>query len=210
MDGDIAKLPEIVALAEKHNAIVMVDDAHGSGVLGKHGRGTVDHFDLHGRVDIIVGTMSKALGSMGGYVASTKAMREIMINKARPLLFSTPHPPSVVASCMAAIDLLESDDMLQEKLWYNTRYFKAGMKSIGLPVESDTPLCPVIAGTSEKAQKLSKRLFEEGIYGRAIVYPTVAADRARVRVIINAGHTQGHLDRAIEAFEKIGKELALI
>jgi glycine C-acetyltransferase len=210
MDGDIAKLPEIVALAEKHNAIVMVDDAHGSGVLGNHGRGTVDHFNLHGRVDIVVGTMSKALGAMGGYVASTQAMRDLMINKARPLLFSTPHPPSVTASCIAAVELLESDDSLMKKLWYNTRYFKAGMKSIGLPIESDTPLCPVIVGSSEKAQRLSQRLFEEGIYGRAIVFPTVATDRARVRIIINANHTQVHLDRCIETFEKIGKELNLL
>lgn len=210
MDGDIAKLPEIVALAEKHNAIVMVDDAHGSGVMGSHGRGTVDHFGLHDKVDIVVGTMSKALGSMGGYVASTQAMRDLMINKARPLLFSTPHPPSVVAACMAAIDLMESDDALIKKLWYNTRYFKAGMKSIGLPIESETPLCPVIVGTSEKAQKLSQRLLEEGIYGRAIVFPTVAADKARVRIIINACHTQPQLDRCIEAFEKIGKELDLL
>ncbi len=210
MDGDIAKLPEIVSLAEQYNAIVMVDDAHGSGVLGSHGRGTVDHFGLHDQVDIVVGTMSKALGSMGGYVASTQAMREIMVNKARPLLFSTPHPPSVVAACLAAIELLETDDALIQKLWYNTRYFKAGMKSIGLPIDSETPLCPVIVGTSEKAQKLSQRLLEEGIYGRAIVFPTVAADKARVRVIINACHTQAQLDRCIEAFEKIGKELDLL
>lgn len=210
MDGDIAKLPDIVALAEKHNAIVMVDDAHGSGVMGSHGRGTVDHFGLHDKVDIVVGTMSKALGSMGGYVASTQAMRDLMVNKARPLLFSTPHPPSVVAACMAAVDLMESDDALIKKLWYNTRYFKAGMKSIGLPIESETPLCPVIVGTSEKAQKLSQRLLEEGIYGRAIVFPTVAADKARVRIIINACHTQPQLDRCIEAFEKIGKELDLL
>ncbi len=210
MDGDMAKLPDIVALSEKYNAIVMVDDAHGSGVLGKNGRGTVDHFGLHGRVDIVVGTMSKALGSMGGYVASTKAMRDWMVNKARPLLFSTPHPPAVVASCMAAIDLLQSDDSLIEKLWYNTRYFKAGMKSIGLSIESETPICPVIVGSSENAQKLSRRLFEEGIYGRAIVFPTVAADKARVRMMINANHTQAHLDRAIETFERVGKELGLI
>ncbi|HEY9686438.1 MAG TPA: glycine C-acetyltransferase [Coleofasciculaceae cyanobacterium] len=209
MDGDVAKLPEIVQLAEKHNAIVMVDDAHGSGVMGSHGRGTVDHFGLHGQVDIVVGTMSKAFGAMGGYVASTATMREIMVNKARPLLFSTPHPPSVVASCIAAVALLEADDTLIKQLWYNTRYFKAGMKSIGLPIESDTPLCPVIVGSSEKAQKLSQRLFEEGIYGRAIVFPTVAQDKARVRIIINANHTQPQLDRCIEAFEKIGRELGL-
>lgn len=210
MDGDVAKLPEIVALAEKHNAIVMVDDAHGSGVMGRNGRGTVDHFGLHGRVDIVVGTMSKAFGTMGGYVASTAAMREVMINKARPLLFSTPHPPSVTASCIAAVELLEQDDSLIKKLWYNTRYFKAGMKSIGLPIESDTPICPVIAGSSENAQRLSARLFEEGIYGRAIVFPTVAQDKARVRIMINATHTQPQLDRCIEAFEKIGRELGLI
>lgn len=210
MDGDIAKLPDIVTLAEKYNAIVMVDDAHGSGVLGKQGRGTVDHFGLHGRVDIVVGTMSKALGSMGGYVASTQAMRDIMVNKARPLLFSTPHPPSVVACGIAALELLMQDDSLTQKLWYNTRYFKAGMKSIGLPIDSETPLCPVIVGSSENAQTLSRRLFEEGIFGRAIVFPTVAQDRARVRIIINATHTQAQLDRCIEAFAKIGKELGLL
>lgn len=210
MDGDIAKLPDIVALAEQHQAIVMVDDAHGSGVLGQHGRGTVDHFGLHNQVDIVVGTMSKALGSMGGYVASTSAMRELMINKARPLLFSTPHPPSVVASCIAAVELLSRDDALIQKLWYNTRYFKAGMKSIGLPIDSETPLCPVIVGSSEKAQQLSRRLFDEGIYGRAIVFPTVAKDKARVRLIINATHTQAQLDRCIETFDKLGRELGLL
>lgn len=210
MDGDIAKLPDIVALAEKYDAIVMVDDAHGSGVMGANGRGTVDHFGLHGRVDIIVGTMSKAFGSMGGYVASTQTMREIMINKARPLLFSTPHPPSVTASCIAALDVLERDDSLIQKLWYNTRYFKAGLKSIGLPIQSETPICPVIVGSSENAQKLSRRLFEEGILGRAIVFPTVAQDKARVRIMISAVHTQAQLDRCIETFEKVGKELGLL
>lgn len=210
MDGDIAKLPEIVELCEKYNAIVMVDDAHGSGVLGKNGRGTVDHFDLHGRVDISIGTLSKAIGCVGGYVATTETMRNIMVNKARPFLFSTAVPPSVVMSCMAAIELLEKDDSYTEKLWYNTRYFKMGMKSIGFEIDSETPICPVICEESEKAQKMSQRLFEEGIYGRAIVFPTVAKDKARVRVMISAEHTQAHLDRAIETFERIGKELALI
>lgn len=210
MDGDIAKLPEIVALGEQYNAIVMVDDAHGSGVMGQNGRGTVDHFGLHGRVDIVVGTMSKAFGSMGGYVASTRAMREIMVNKARPLLFSTPHPPSVVASCIAAIDVLESDTSLSQKLWENTRYFKAGLQAIGFPINSETPICPVIVGSSENAQKLSQRLLEEGIFGRAIVFPTVAQDKARVRIMINATHTQAHLDRCIATFEKLGKELGLL
>ena len=210
MDGDIAKLPEIVALCEKYNAILMVDDAHGSGVLGKNGRGTVDHFDLHGRVDITIGTLSKAIGCVGGYVASTQAMRDIMVNKARPFLFSTALPPSVVASCSAAIDLLEADTSLTDALWYNTRYFKAGMKSIGFEITSDTPICPVICGSSEKAQAMSLRLLEEGIFGRAIVFPTVAVDKARVRVMLSATHTQQHLDKAIETFEKLGKELGLV
>ncbi|MBX2859923.1 MAG: glycine C-acetyltransferase [Vampirovibrio sp.] len=210
MDGDLAPLPDIVALCEQYDAVLMVDDAHASGVFGKNGRGTTDHFNLNGRVDIQVGTLSKAIGSVGGYVASTQAMRDLMINKARPLLFSTSHPPSVVMSCLAAIDLLEKDSSLIDKLWYNTRYFKAGMKNIGLPADSESPIVPVIVGESEKAQELSRRLFEEGIYVRAIVYPTVAMDKARVRVMINATHTQAQLDRAIETFQKVGKELGLI
>lgn len=210
MDGDVAKLPEIVKLCEKHDAICMVDDAHGSGVFGRNGRGTVDHFGLHGRVDIVIGTMSKAVGTMGGYVACTEAMREIMINKARPFLFSTPHPPAVVASSIASIDLLKEDDSLIQKLWYNTRYFKAGMKSVGFDIQSESPIVPVIAGESEKAVRLMNRLYEEGIYARAIVFPTVAIDKARVRLIITAGHTQAQLDYAIETFEKTGKELGLI
>ncbi len=210
MDGDVARLPEIVKLCEKYDAICMVDDAHGSGVFGRNGRGTVDHFGLHGRVDIVIGTMSKAVGTMGGYVACTQAMREIMINKARPFLFSTPHPPSVTASSIASIDLLREDDALIQKLWYNTRYFKAGMKSIGFDIQSESPIVPVIAGESEKAVTLMNRLYEEGIYARAIVFPTVAIDKARVRLIITAGHTQAQLDFAIETFEKIGKELGLI
>ncbi|MBY0450474.1 MAG: glycine C-acetyltransferase [Cyanobacteria bacterium] len=210
MDGDIAPLPEIVALCEQYNAIVMVDDAHASGVFGKNGRGTVDHFNLHGRVDIQIGTLSKAIGALGGYVACTQAMRDIMINRARPFLFSTSAPPSVVMTCMAALDLLETDTALIDQLWYNTRYFKAGLKSIGYNVQSDSPIIPVIAGTSEKAHRLSERLFEEGVYVRSIVYPTVALDKARVRVILSATHTQTQLDQAIAAFEKVGKELDLI
>ncbi len=200
MDGDIAKLPEIAQLCEKYNAIMMVDDAHGSGVFGSCGQGTVDHFDLHGAVDIVVGTMSKAFGAMGGYVACTQAMRDLMINKARPFLFSTPHPPSVTASCIAAVDLLQNDTSLNEKLWYNTRYFKAGMRSIGYDITSESPIIPVIAGTSEKAVQLMNRLNDEGIYARAIVFPTVARDKARVRLIISAAHTQSQLDYAIEVF----------
>lgn len=210
MDGDIAPLPEIVALAEQYDAIVMVDDAHASGVLGKNGRGSVNHFGLDGRVDIQVGTLSKAIGAMGGYVAGPTVLRNILINKARPLLFSTSHPPSVVMTCMAAIDVLEQDTTLIDTLWDNTRYFKAGMKAIGFDADSDTPIVPVIAGSSEKAQQLSRRLFDEGIYGQSIVFPTVAKDKARVRVIITASHTKAHLDRAMETFEKLGKELAIL
>lgn len=210
MDGDVADLPGIVKLCEQHEAIVMVDDAHGSGVMGRNGRGTVDHFDLHGRVDISIGTLSKAVGAVGGYVATTGAMREWMINKARPFLFSTALPPSVAASCIAAIDLMAGDDSLTEQLWYNTRYFKSGMKSIGFAINSETPICPVIVGESETAKTLERRLFEEGIYGRSIVYPTVAKDRARVRIMINANHTQAHLDRLISTFDKLGRELGLI
>jgi len=209
MDGDIAKLPEIVNLAQAYDAIVMVDDAHGSGVLGEGGRGTTHHFGLSDQVDIQVGTLSKAIGCVGGYVASTQAMRDFMINRARPILFSTAMPPSVVMSCMAAIELLENDPTLNETLWNNTRYFKDGMAKIGLPIASETPICPVIVGESEKAQLLSKRLLDEGVYARAIVFPTVARDRARVRVMINANHTRDHLDRAIAAFKRVGAELGI-
>jgi glycine C-acetyltransferase len=210
MDGDIAPLPEIVALAEQYNAVVMVDDAHSSGVLGKNGRGSVNHFGLDGRVDIQVGTLSKAIGAMGGYVAGPKVLRKILINKARPFLFSTSHPPSVVMSCMAAIQVLETDTTLIDRLWSNTRYFKEGMQRIGFQADSETPIVPVIAGSSEKAQQLSRRLFEEGIYGQAIVFPTVARDKARIRVIVTASHTQAHLDQAIDTFEKLGKELGIL
>lgn len=210
MDGDIAPLPEIVALAEQYDAIVMVDDAHSSGVLGKNGRGSVSHFGLDGRVDIQVGTLSKAIGAIGGYVAGTMDLRNILINKARPFLFSTSHPPSVVMTCMAAIQVLEREPALIERLWQNTRYFKDGMKRIGYQADSETPIVPVIAGSSERAQKLSQRLFEEGIYGQAIVYPTVAQDKARIRVIITAAHTQAHMDQAIDTFERLGKELGIL
>jgi glycine C-acetyltransferase len=210
MDGDIAPLPQIVALAEAYDAIVMVDDAHASGVLGAHGRGTVSHFGLEGRVDIQVGTLSKAIGAMGGYVAGPLALRQMMINKARPFLFSTSHPPSVIATCLAAIELLETDASLINQLWDNTRYFKNKMQLAGFEANSDTPIVPVIAGSSEKAQELSKGLFEEGIYGQAIVFPTVSKDKARVRVIISAAHTTAHLDRAVEAFTVVGKRLSLI
>lgn len=210
MDGDVAKLPEIVALCEQYNAICMVDDAHGSGVFGPNGEGTVAHFDLHNRVDIVVGTLSKALGGMGGYVASTQAMRELMINKGRPMLFSTPHPPGVVAAALAAVELLMADNSLVKQLWANAHYFKTEMNAMGYSIQSDSPILPVIVGESAIAQTLSKRLFEEGVFARAIVFPTVAKDKARVRLMMSAAHTQAHMDQALSVFQKLGKELALI
>lgn len=210
MDGDLAKLPEIVELCEQYNAICMVDDAHGSGVFGPRGEGTVAHFDLHGRVDIVVGTLSKALGCMGGYVAGTQALRDLMINKGRPMLFSTPHPPSVVVSCMAAVEMLMTDSSLKNRLWENTGYFRTGMEQLGYTITSDSPVLPVIVGESARAQEFSQKLFDAGVYARAIVFPTVAKDKARVRLMMSAAHTKEHLDKGLAVFEKLGKEMGLI
>ena len=174
MDGDIARLPEIVEAAEEADAIVYVDDAHASGVLGRNGRGSVDHFGLHGRVHIQVGTLSKAIGVLGGYVAGSEALREILIHRARPFLFSTSHPPAVAAACLAAIDVLESEPELIERLWQNTRLFKAGLARLGFDIgASETPITPVIAGSGAMAMKLSDRLFEEGVFAQGIGFPTV-------------------------------------
>jgi glycine C-acetyltransferase len=211
MDGDIAPLPGIVDLAEEYGAMVMVDDAHSSGVLGKNGRGSINHFGLDGRVDIQVGTLSKAIGALGGYVAGTLKLRQLMIHRARPFLFSTSHPPSVTASCIAAIDVLLEEPERIEKLWENTRYFKAGLESLKFNTgHSQTPITPVIAGSGALAMKLSDRLFEEGVFAQGIGYPTVPDEKSRVRTIVTATHTKAELDRALEAFEKVGKELAII
>jgi glycine C-acetyltransferase len=211
MDGDIAKLPEIVDAAEEADAIVYVDDAHASGVLGRNGRGSVDHFDLHGRVHIQVGTLSKAIGVLGGYVAGSEALREILIHRARPFLFSTSHPPAVAAACLAAIDVLESEPELIERLWQNTRLFKAGLARLGFDIgSSETPITPVIAGSGAMAMKLSDRLFEEGVFAQGIGFPTVPDDRSRVRTIVTAEHSAEELETCLAAFEKVGRELALI
>jgi glycine C-acetyltransferase len=211
MDGDIARLPEIVDAAEDADAIVYVDDAHASGVLGRNGRGSVDHFGLHGRVHIQVGTLSKAIGVLGGYVAGSEALREILIHRARPFLFSTSHPPAVAAACLAAIDVLESEPELIERLWQNTRLFKAGLARLGFDIgSSETPITPVIAGSGAMAMKLSDRLFEEGVFAMGIGYPTVPDDRSRVRTIVTAEHTGEELETCLAAFEKVGRELALI
>lgn len=211
MDGDIAPLAEIAELAEKYGAFVMVDDAHASGVLGKNGRGSVSHFGLEGRVALQIGTLSKGIGALGGYVACSQDLRDFLLNRARPVLFSTSHPPAVVATCIAALDILESDNSLVERLWENTSFFKKGLEQLGFNTgRSETPITPVIVGAGAQAVKLSTRLFEEGVFAQAIVYPTVAVDKCRVRTIVTALHTNEELSKALEVFERVGKELAII
>jgi glycine C-acetyltransferase len=211
MDGDIAKLPDIVEAAEEADAIVYVDDAHGSGVLGRNGRGTVDHFGLHGRVQVQVGTLSKAIGVLGGYVAGSHSLRTVLEHKARPFLFSTSAPPAVAAACIAAIDVLETEPELIERLWDNARFFKDGLATLGFNIgHSETPITPVIAGKGALAMKLSDRLFEEGVFAQGIGFPTVPEDLSRVRTIVTAGHTRDELETCLAAFEKVGRELALI
>jgi glycine C-acetyltransferase len=211
MDGDIARLPDIVEVAEEADAIVYVDDAHGSGVLGRNGRGTVDHFDLHGRVHVQVGTLSKAIGVLGGYVAGPATLRTVLEHRARPFLFSTSHPPAVAAACLAAIDVLESEPELIERLWENTRFFKAGLQRIGFDTgQSETPITPVIVGAGALAHRLSDRLFEEGVFAMGIGFPTVPEDRSRVRTIVTAEHTRDELETCLSAFERVGRELAIV
>jgi glycine C-acetyltransferase len=211
MDGDIAPLPAIVALAEEYGAFVMVDDAHSSGVLGKNGRGSVSHFGLDGHVALQIGTLSKGIGALGGYVACSQDMRDYLLNRARPILFSTSHPPSVVATCIAALDILESDTSLVERLWENTSFFKKGLSQLGFQTgQSETPITPVIVGEGARAVQLSSRLFAEGVFAQAIVYPTVAVDKCRVRTIVTALHTNAELSRALDVFARVGRELAII
>ncbi len=211
MDGDVADLPGIVDLAERYGAMVYVDDAHASGVFGRNGRGTVDHFNLHGRIHVQVGTLSKAIGSLGGYVASTQGLRDLLIQRGRPFLFSTSHPPSVSAACIAALDVLREEPELIDRLWDNTRYFKEGLQRLGLNIgASQSPITPVIAGEGRKATRLSDRLFEEGVFAQAIGYPTVPDAKSRVRTIVTATHTRTDLDQALAAFETVGNELGLV
>ena len=213
MDGDIAPLKELADIAEEFDLIFMVDDAHASGVLGRSGRGSVDHFGLHGRVDVQMGTLSKALGAMGGYIAGSKKLIEFLIQKARPWLLSTAHPPAVVAAAIAAIEILESPEgeQLVKKLWENARYFKSELNKLGFNTgASETPITPVIVGSSHNAKQFAKRLFEEGVFAQEIVFPMVARDKARVRTIVTAMHTKEDLDFALNAFKKVGKELGLI
>ena len=211
MDGDLGAVPALCALAEEYGCIMMVDDAHASGVFGANGRGTIDHFGVHGRVDIQVGTLSKAIGALGGYVAGSKALVEFLYHRARPFLFSTSHPPAVAAACIAAIDVLEQEPQIIERLWENTRFFKAGLQALGFNTGlSDSPITPVIAGDGALAMKLSDRLFQEGVFAQGIAFPTVARDKARVRTIVTATHTRDELQFALDVFARVGRELGLI
>jgi glycine C-acetyltransferase len=211
MDGDTGALPELCAAAEEFGAIMMVDDAHASGVFGKNGRGTVDHFGMHGRVDVQVGTLSKAIGALGGYVAGSKTLIEFLYHRARPFLFSTSHPPAVAAACIAALDVLEQEPQIIDRLWDNTRFFKAGLNALGFNTGlSESPITPVIAGEGARAMKLSDRLFEEGVFAQGIAYPTVARDKARVRTIVTATHTREELQFALDKFAKVGRELGIV
>ena len=211
MDGDLGALPALCDLAEEFGCIMMVDDAHASGVFGRNGRGTIDHFNMHGRVDIQVGTLSKAMGALGGYVAGSASLIDFLYHRARPFLFSTSHPPAVAATCIAALDVLENEPEIIEKLWANTRFFKKGLESLGFNTGlSESPITPVIAGEGSRAMKLSDRLFEEGVFAQGIAYPTVARDKARVRTIVTATHTQDELQFALDKFKLVGTELGLI
>jgi glycine C-acetyltransferase len=211
MDGDIAPLPGIVEAAEEYGAAVFVDDAHASGVLGDHGRGTIDHFGLHGRVAMQVGTLSKAIGVLGGYVAGSAALRELLTQRARPFLFSTSHPPAVAAACIEALAVMREEGELFDRLWTNTHRFKAELQRLGFDTGvSETPITPIMVAESEAAISFSDQLFEAGIFATSVVYPTVPLDGARLRTIVTAAHTDEHLDRALEAFANVGRSLGVI
>jgi len=211
MDGDIAPLPDIVEVAERYDAMTYVDDAHGSGVLGTNGRGTIDHFDLHGRVDFTIGTLSKAIGSVGGYVAGSNTMRDWLSHRGRPLLFSTYLPPAVAGAVIEAVKILMSTSEYTDRLWNNANYFKEKMKSMGYNIgNSKTPITPVIIGGEDKTMKFSRRLLEEGLYVSGIVFPTVPLGTGRVRCMVTADHTKDQLDRALYIFDKVGREMNVI
>jgi glycine C-acetyltransferase len=211
MDGDVAPLPALVAAAEEFGAIMMVDDAHASGVMGAAGRGTVDHFRLHGRVHIQVGTLSKAWACLGGYVAGSRTLIEFLMQRARPLLFSTSHPPSVAATALAALDRIEADPGLIARLWDNTRVFKAGLARLGFDTgASETPITPIMIGDEAKAMRFSDRLFEEGVFALGIAYPTVQRGKARVRTIVTAGHTRAQLSEAVDVCARVGREMGVV
>jgi glycine C-acetyltransferase len=216
MDGDIAPLPALCDLAEKYGAIMMVDDAHASGVLGKNGRGTIDHFGMHGRVDIQVGTLSKAIGALGGYVCGRRDLIEFLYHRGRPFLFSTSHPPSVAATCIAAFEVLEQEPERIEKLWENTRYFKKELGNLGFDIGgrntpmSETPITPIIVGEGRLAMEFSRELFKEGVMATGIAFPTVPEGKARIRTIMSATHTREELDKALVVLGRVGKRLGIV
>ncbi|MGB9071228.1 MAG: glycine C-acetyltransferase [Terriglobales bacterium] len=216
MDGDIGPLPGLCQAAEKYGAVMMVDDAHASGVLGRNGRGTVDHFGMQGRVDIQVGTLSKAIGALGGYVCGTRDFIDFLYHRARPFLFSTSHPPSVAATCIAAFDVLESEPQLMEQLWANTRFWKKELGLLGFDIggkttpASETPITPIIIGDGRLTMDFSRELFKEGVLGTGIAFPTVPEGKARVRTIMTATHTKEELQQALEVLERVGKKMGIL
>jgi glycine C-acetyltransferase len=216
MDGDIGPLPALCDLAEKYGAIMMVDDAHSSGVLGRNGRGTVDHYKVHGRVDIQVGTLSKAIGALGGYVCGSKELIDFLYHRARPFLFSTSHPPSVAASCIAAFNVLENEPQLMDQLWANTRFFKKELGLLGFNIggintpASETPITPIIIGDGKLTMDFSRELFKEGVFVPGIAFPTVAEGKARVRTIMSAAHTQEQMSKALEILKMVGSRMGII
>jgi len=216
MDGDIGPVDKLAALAEKYGAIMMVDDAHASGVLGRNGRGSIDHFGMHGRVDVQVGTLSKAIGALGGYVCGSKDLIDYLYHRARPFLFSTSHPPSVAATCIAAFDILEQEPERIERLWSNTRYFQGELKRAGFNIggvntpATETPITPVIIGEGRAAMDYSRALFEEGVMGTGIAFPTVPEGKARIRLILTSEHTKAQMDRALETLERVAKRMGLL
>src|ERR1700747_1419658 len=216
MDGDIGPLPRLCDRAEKYGAIMMVDDAHASGVLGRNGRGTIDHFNVHGRVDIQVGTLSKAIGALGGYVCGTRDLIDFLYHRARPFFFSTSHPPAVAATCIAAFEVLENDPERIERLWENTRFWKKELALLGFDIggkttpASETPITPIIIGDGKLTMDFSRDLFREGVMGTGIAFPTVPEGKARIRTIVAATHTQEELERALRVFERVGKKMGIL
>ena len=211
MDGDLGALPELCDVADAVGAIMMVDDAHASGVFGTAGRGTVDHFGLHGRVDIQVGTLSKAIGVLGGYVAGSRALIDHLRHRARPFLFSTSHPPAVTAACIAALEVLETEPQWMEQLWQNTAFFQSGLRALGFNTgASESPITPVMVGDAALAMRFSDRLFQEGVFAQGIGFPTVPEGKARIRTIVTATHRSDELEFALDRFGAVGRELGIL
>jgi glycine C-acetyltransferase len=216
MDGDIGPVDKLCDLADKYGAIMMVDDAHASGVLGRNGRGSVDHFHCDGRVDVQVGTLSKAIGALGGYVCGSRDLIDYLYHRARPFLFSTSHPPSVAATCIAAFDILENEPERIERLWANTRYFKKQLAAAGFNIggvntpASETPITPIILGEGRVAMEFSRKLFDAGVMATGIAFPTVPEGKARIRTIMTSEHSRTQLDQALETMARIGKQMAIL